>query len=171
MSAKQTGWQEFADANWAAAHGAFALGGLGRSLWWLGERDAGIDACSRSRARSPSHGPADRGAGHRGSPYSDPYLAPRSRANSGSCRAAATTAGATTRSLPTLLPPDRPRGRFSTASPNRRRIWPLQIASRADRSTPRPVPSRGRRNDAQVTLKALLRAPSQMRATKSPGCP
>ncbi|HEX2070450.1 MAG TPA: LuxR C-terminal-related transcriptional regulator [Thermoleophilaceae bacterium] len=55
MGGKQTGWQEFADANWAAARDAFAaaleeepgdpdaLDGLGQSLWWLGERDAGID--------------------------------------------------------------------------------------------------------------------------------
>ena len=55
MSDTQTGWQHFADADWAAARDAFAaaledepgdpeaLDGLGQSLWWLGERDAGID--------------------------------------------------------------------------------------------------------------------------------
>jgi DNA-binding CsgD family transcriptional regulator len=51
----ETGRQHFADAEWAAARDAFAaaladepgdpeaLDGLGRSLWWLGERAAGID--------------------------------------------------------------------------------------------------------------------------------
>jgi ATP/maltotriose-dependent transcriptional regulator MalT len=55
MDRKQTGWQHFADADWAAARDAFAaaveedpddpeaLDGLGQSLWWLGERDAAID--------------------------------------------------------------------------------------------------------------------------------
>ena len=50
-----TGWQRFAEADWAGARDAFAaalsaspgdpsaLDGLGQSLWWLGERDAGID--------------------------------------------------------------------------------------------------------------------------------
>ena len=48
-------WQHFSAADWAAARDAFeavlerepgdpeALDGLGQSLWWLGERDAGID--------------------------------------------------------------------------------------------------------------------------------
>jgi DNA-binding CsgD family transcriptional regulator/Tfp pilus assembly protein PilF len=51
----QTGWQHFDQADWAAARDAFAAGleedpddpealdGLGQSLWWLGERDAGIN--------------------------------------------------------------------------------------------------------------------------------
>jgi DNA-binding CsgD family transcriptional regulator len=51
----QAGWQHFGRADWAAARDAFAaaldadpgdpeaLDGLGQSLWWLGERDAGID--------------------------------------------------------------------------------------------------------------------------------
>ena len=55
MAATQTGWERFAEADWAAARDAFAaaleedpadpdaLDGLGQSLWWLGERDAGID--------------------------------------------------------------------------------------------------------------------------------
>jgi DNA-binding CsgD family transcriptional regulator/tetratricopeptide (TPR) repeat protein len=58
MGDKQAGWQHFGDADWAAARDAFAaaleenpgdpeaLDGLGQSLWWLGERDAGID-CRR----------------------------------------------------------------------------------------------------------------------------
>src|SRR4051794_13473823 len=53
--AKETGWARFAEADWAGARDAFAaalddepgdpeaLDGLGQSLWWLGERDAGID--------------------------------------------------------------------------------------------------------------------------------
>jgi DNA-binding NarL/FixJ family response regulator len=52
---RATGWQRFADADWAAARDEFAaaltdepgdpeaLDGLGQSLWWLGERDAAID--------------------------------------------------------------------------------------------------------------------------------
>jgi len=48
-------WEHFAAADWAAARDAFAaavarspddpeaLDGLGQSLWWLGERDAGVD--------------------------------------------------------------------------------------------------------------------------------
>ncbi len=55
MEHRATGWQRFADADWAAARDAFAaaltdhpgdpeaLDGLGQSLWWLGERDAAID--------------------------------------------------------------------------------------------------------------------------------
>jgi DNA-binding NarL/FixJ family response regulator len=55
MDGKQTGWQHFADADWAAARDAFAaalqedpgnpeaLDGLGQSLWWLGERDGAIN--------------------------------------------------------------------------------------------------------------------------------
>jgi ATP/maltotriose-dependent transcriptional regulator MalT len=55
MDSKQTGWQRFAAADWAAARDAFAaalnqdpgdpeaLDGLGQSLWWLGERNAAID--------------------------------------------------------------------------------------------------------------------------------
>jgi DNA-binding NarL/FixJ family response regulator len=55
MGETTTGWRLFADAEWAAARDAFtralaadpeepeALDGLGQSLWWLGERDAGIE--------------------------------------------------------------------------------------------------------------------------------
>jgi DNA-binding NarL/FixJ family response regulator len=55
MGSTEAGWRHFADADWAAARDAFAaalderpgdpeaLDGLGQSLWWLGERDAGID--------------------------------------------------------------------------------------------------------------------------------
>ena len=55
MEGTEAAWQHFADADWAAARDAFAavlehepddpdaLDGLGQSLWWLGERDAGID--------------------------------------------------------------------------------------------------------------------------------
>ena len=51
----ESAWQHFADAEWAAARDAFAaalsidpgdpeaLDGLGRALWWLGEREAGIE--------------------------------------------------------------------------------------------------------------------------------
>jgi DNA-binding NarL/FixJ family response regulator len=56
MADIKTGWELFADADWAGARDAFAsvleeqpgdaeaLDGLGRSLWWLGDREAGIDA-------------------------------------------------------------------------------------------------------------------------------
>jgi DNA-binding NarL/FixJ family response regulator len=54
MHRRHAAWQHFDDADWAAARDAFAatleqdpgdpeaLDGLGQSLWWLGERDAGI---------------------------------------------------------------------------------------------------------------------------------
>ena len=53
MHGIEAGWQHFSRADWAAARDAFAaalgddpdpeaLDGLGQSLWWLGERDAGI---------------------------------------------------------------------------------------------------------------------------------
>ena len=54
MEGKRTGWEHFAEADWAAARHVFAavlerdpddaeaLDGLGQSLWWLGDRDAGI---------------------------------------------------------------------------------------------------------------------------------
>ena len=55
MGSTRTGWDHFAQADWAAARDAFAaaleerpgdpaaLDGLGQSLWWLGERDAAIE--------------------------------------------------------------------------------------------------------------------------------
>ena len=55
MEGKRTGWEHFAEADWAAARHAFAavlerdpddadaLDGLGQSLWWLGDRDTAID--------------------------------------------------------------------------------------------------------------------------------
>jgi ATP/maltotriose-dependent transcriptional regulator MalT len=55
MGSKAAGWERFAAADWAAARDAFAaalqdepgdpeaLDGLGRALWWLGDRDGGID--------------------------------------------------------------------------------------------------------------------------------
>src|SRR5687768_8902365 len=55
MSDRHAGWQHFDQADWASARGAFvvaleknpgdpeALDGLGQALWWLGERDAGIE--------------------------------------------------------------------------------------------------------------------------------
>jgi DNA-binding CsgD family transcriptional regulator len=54
MDGTAIGWEHFARAEWAAARDAFAaaledapgdpeaLDGLGQSLWWLGEREAGI---------------------------------------------------------------------------------------------------------------------------------
>ena len=53
MDGIEAGWQHFARADWAAARDTFAaalgddpdpeaLDGLGQSLWWLGDRDAGI---------------------------------------------------------------------------------------------------------------------------------
>ena len=56
MGDTQVGWRHFAAAEWAEARDSFAavlteapgdpdaLDGLGQSLWWLGERDAGIDS-------------------------------------------------------------------------------------------------------------------------------
>jgi hypothetical protein len=55
MGRTDTGWQRFADADWEGARDEFAaaledepgdpeaLDGLGQSLWWLGEREAGIE--------------------------------------------------------------------------------------------------------------------------------
>src|SRR5919198_2402476 len=54
MEGKRTGWEHFAEADWASARHAFAavlerdpddaeaLDGLGQSLWWLGDRETGI---------------------------------------------------------------------------------------------------------------------------------
>ncbi|HEX8103557.1 MAG TPA: hypothetical protein VF533_13150, partial [Solirubrobacteraceae bacterium] len=55
MDHRVTGWEHFGRADWAAARDAFAaavdadpadaeaLDGLGQALWWLGERDAGVE--------------------------------------------------------------------------------------------------------------------------------
>jgi DNA-binding CsgD family transcriptional regulator len=51
MNQRAAGWERFAQADWAGARDAFAaapadaeaLDGLGQSLWWLGEREAGIE--------------------------------------------------------------------------------------------------------------------------------
>jgi DNA-binding CsgD family transcriptional regulator/Tfp pilus assembly protein PilF len=75
MDGKQTGWQHFADADWAAARDAFAaalaeapddpeaLDGLGQSLWWLGERDAAIDRRREAYAAYQRRGDARRAGG------------------------------------------------------------------------------------------------------------
>ena len=54
MEGIEAGWRHFAGADWAAARDAFAgalgddpdpeaLDGLGQALWWLGEREAGVE--------------------------------------------------------------------------------------------------------------------------------
>src|SRR3712207_6533050 len=55
MPVTDDGWGRLAEADWAGARGAFeaaladdpkdpyALDGLGQSLWWLGDRPAGIE--------------------------------------------------------------------------------------------------------------------------------
>ncbi len=70
----EAAWQHFADADWAAARDAFAaalerdagepeaLDGLGQSLWWLGDRDAGIDRRREAYAAYRRRGD-DRAAG------------------------------------------------------------------------------------------------------------
>ena len=75
MDSKQTGWQHFAEANWAAARDAFAaaleaepgdpeaLDGLGQSLWWLGERDAAIDRRRQAYAEYQRRGDAVKAGG------------------------------------------------------------------------------------------------------------
>ena len=74
MDGKEAAWQHFADADWAAARDTFAaaleddagdaeaLDGLGQSLWWLGERDAGIDRRREAYAAYRRRGD-DRAAG------------------------------------------------------------------------------------------------------------
>jgi len=75
MTHKQAAWQHFGRAEWAAARDAFAaaleaapgdpeaLDGLGQSLWWLGERAAGIAHRRDAYAAYRRDGDA-RGAGH-----------------------------------------------------------------------------------------------------------
>ena len=71
MDSTHAGWQRFDDADWAGARDAFAealeedpgdpdaLDGLGQALWWLGERDAGIEhrrqAYTAYRRRGDAH--------------------------------------------------------------------------------------------------------------------
>jgi DNA-binding CsgD family transcriptional regulator len=74
MDGNEGGWQHFAEADWAAARDSFAavleddpgdpeaLDGLGQSLWWLGERDAGIDRRREAYAAYRRRGD-DRSAG------------------------------------------------------------------------------------------------------------
>jgi DNA-binding CsgD family transcriptional regulator len=74
MGGTEAGWQHFAEADWAAARDSFAavleaepgdpeaLDGLGQSLWWLGERDAGIDRRREAYAAYRRRGD-DRSAG------------------------------------------------------------------------------------------------------------
>jgi DNA-binding NarL/FixJ family response regulator len=75
MDAKQAGWEHFASADWAAARDAFAaaleedpgdpeaLDGLGQSLWWLGEREAGIDRRREAYVAYQRRGDARRAGG------------------------------------------------------------------------------------------------------------
>ena len=70
MSDRHAGWQFFDQADWAAARAAFAAGleedpddpealdGLGQSLWWLGERDEGIDSRREAYAAYQRRGDA-----------------------------------------------------------------------------------------------------------------
>jgi DNA-binding CsgD family transcriptional regulator len=74
MPSMDAAWQHFADADWASARDAFAaaleadrgdpeaLDGLGQSLWWLSEREAGIDRRREAYAAYRRRGDA-RGAG------------------------------------------------------------------------------------------------------------
>jgi DNA-binding NarL/FixJ family response regulator/Tfp pilus assembly protein PilF len=74
MESIRSGWQHFAQADWAAAEAAFtaaldedpgdpdALDGLGQSLWWLGRRDAAIDRRREAYAAYQRRGDT-RGAG------------------------------------------------------------------------------------------------------------
>src|SRR5918992_3544627 len=72
---KETGWQHFREADWAAARDAFAaaleaaprdpeaLDGLGQSLWWLGERDSAIDRRRQAYAAYRRRGDTVRAGG------------------------------------------------------------------------------------------------------------
>src|SRR3954470_15660349 len=75
MDHTEAGRQHFAQADWAAARDAFAarldaapddaeaLDGLGQSLWWLGERDAGIERRREASASYRRRGDARRAGG------------------------------------------------------------------------------------------------------------
>ncbi|HEV2857793.1 MAG TPA: LuxR C-terminal-related transcriptional regulator [Solirubrobacterales bacterium] len=74
-SAIESGWRLFAAADWAGARDAFAaaverdpedpeaLDGLGQSLWWLGDRQAGIEHRRRAYAAYQRRGDAVAAAG------------------------------------------------------------------------------------------------------------
>jgi len=75
MGGKPQGWERFARADWAGARDAFAaaleddpddpeaLDGLGQSLWWLGERDDGIERRQAAYAAYQRRGDARRAGG------------------------------------------------------------------------------------------------------------
>jgi DNA-binding NarL/FixJ family response regulator len=75
MDGKQEAWEHFTQADWAAARDAFAavlegapadpeaLDGLGRALWWLGERDRGIERRREAYAGYQRRGDARRAGG------------------------------------------------------------------------------------------------------------
>jgi ATP/maltotriose-dependent transcriptional regulator MalT len=75
MDQVREGWEHFARADWAAARDAFAaaleerpgdpdaLDGLGQALWWLGERDAGIERRREAYAAYRRRGDARRAGG------------------------------------------------------------------------------------------------------------
>ncbi len=75
MGSTHAAWEHFARSDWAAARDAFAavlerapgdaeaLDGLGQSLWWLGERDAGIAARREAYAAHRRGGDARRAGG------------------------------------------------------------------------------------------------------------
>ena len=75
MDAVRAGWEHFAQADWAAARDAFsaaleerpgdpeALDGLGQALWWLNERDAGIERRREAYAAYRRRGDARRAGG------------------------------------------------------------------------------------------------------------
>jgi DNA-binding CsgD family transcriptional regulator/Tfp pilus assembly protein PilF len=75
MDGKQAAWEHFARADWAAARDAFgaaleedpddpeAHDGLGQALWWLGEREAGIEHRRCAYAGYQRRGDARRAGG------------------------------------------------------------------------------------------------------------
>ena len=75
MEGTRAAWGHLARAEWAAARDGFAavlaerpddaeaLDGLGRALWWLGERDAGVERRRQAYAAYRRRGDARRAAG------------------------------------------------------------------------------------------------------------
>ena len=75
MAGTEAGWEHFAAAEWGSARDAFlevledepgdpeALDGLGQALWWLGERDAGIERRREAYAAGQRRGDARRAGG------------------------------------------------------------------------------------------------------------